>query len=496
MDDPASRAGTLLGDYRLHALIAESPVTYTWQAEQASIGRPVVLFELKPSAFQRREEFLADIRAKAAIDHPLTGSVYEAVSTEEHCYATLEHLPGTSLEARMNAGQTLRPYKVSQILRRVAEACLTLETAGVSTAAIGADDIFLDDHGVVRIANLARAGDRPPGRSSDDILTLGRTLPPLVADSHPGASRMITLLAWMRGENLGRTMTWVEVRSYSEQIEQQLAETSPKIAAAPHTARALSKKSPLPLILGISAVVFATGIGIMALRGKNGGKESLDLPPPVVVLAGAHPSPDGGSNTLTAFSLAGHEVTISEYAGFLSALAALPADRRGTYDHHNQPADKDGHEPEAWTSIYSAAKAGGQWEGRPMSRDCPVVNVDWWDATAYCNWNACRLPTQEEWFAALRLHLADPSSLRPAGWSAVQQIPPTDRSPSGLNGMAGSVSEWTASHAVNPANPLGEKSWVIIGGSFLKPATGALSREWTDNRSLRRPDLGFRVVLP
>ena len=68
MDDPRSRAGSMLGDYRLEALIGESPITLTWMAEQASIRRPVVLFELKSSAFGRREDFLADIRAKAAVD--------------------------------------------------------------------------------------------------------------------------------------------------------------------------------------------------------------------------------------------------------------------------------------------------------------------------------------------------------------------------------------------------------------------------------------------
>jgi hypothetical protein len=47
---------------------------------------------------------------------------------------------------------------------------------------------------------------------------------------------------------------------------------------------------------------------------------------------------------------------------------------------------------------------------------------------------------------------------------------------------------------VNPANPLGQKLWVIIGASYLKPANGALAREWTDDRALRRPDLGFRLA--
>ena len=47
----------------------------------------------------------------------------------------------------------------------------------------------------------------------------------------------------------------------------------------------------------------------------------------------------------------------------------------------------------------------------------------------------------------------------------------------------------------HPANPLGERKWVIIGGSYLKPGSNALTREWTDDRSLRRADLGFRVVF-
>src|SRR5690606_3187961 len=100
----------------------------------------------------------------------------------------------------------------------------------------------------------------------------------------------------------------------------------------------------------------------------------------------------------------------------------------------------------------------------------------------------------DEWFAGLRQDLPDPAGLRPAAFAAVQDISPADRTPSGLSGMAGSVSEWTSSPAVNPANPLGEKGWVIIGGSYLKPGKGALEREWTDNRGLRRPDLGFRIV--
>lgn len=493
MEDSRSRTGSMLGDYRLQTLIGESPLTLTWLAEQASIRRPVVLFELKSSAFSRREDFLGDIRVKAAVDHPLVGSVYEAVSTPEHCYATLERLPGSSLMERSQAREGLKPVQLANILRRVADASLVMEAGEIATSSMGLDDIFLDSHGVVRVANLARAGARSPARSAEDILALGKELPRLLADGLPGSSRVATLLAWMRGEGLDRTLTWEEVRAYAEQIEQQLTETP--LVAAPKTARAIPGKSPLPLVLAAAAVLCIAGIGLLALRGKGGsGEAAVPLPPAVAIPAGEHPLPDGGKGELAAFSLSGHEVTIREYSEFLDELARLSPERKGIYDHRDQPAGKSGHEPGDWAAMRTAAKTGGQWDGRPIGEDYPVVNVDWWDAAAYCAWKGCRLPSQEEWFAALRKDLPDPAVLRAAGWGSARESSPGDRTPAGLCGMAGSVSEWTSSFAANPANPLGEEGWVICGASFLEQGGGALARRWVADRGLRSADLGFRVV--
>ncbi len=492
MDDFRLRAGTIIGDYRLDEVLAESPTSLTWLAEQQSIRRTVVVIELKPTALHSRDAFLADVRAQAAVDHPLIGSVYEAVTLPDHCFAALERLPGASLADRLHAREAMKPAQVAHILRRVAEASLTLESDGTSTTAMHAGDVFLDSHGVVRVANLARAGKREPGRSTADVVALGRELVPLVADGRPGASRMLTLLAWMRGEGLDRSLTWTEVRSYAEQIEQQLAEAP--AAAAPPTARAQPKKSPLPLVLSLAAVAIAAGVGVLALKGKGSGKATAALPSPVTIPPGNHPLPDGGTTALPAFAIAAHEVTIGEYEEFLKILATLPADRQTAYDHASQPAGKAGHEPDGWADMLAAIKSGGQWQGRVISRDCPIVNVDWWDAMAYCEWKTVHLPTEEQWWAAMRLQLPEPSSLRPAGWGPVQEIAPTDRTPAGLLGMAGSVAEWTRSQSLNPANPLGEKNWVLMGGSYLKPSSGATAREWTADRALRRPDLGFRVV--
>jgi hypothetical protein len=327
---------------------------------------------------------------------------------------------------------------------------------------------------------------------------MGAVLPSLVADGHPGTSRVLTVLAWMRGEGIDRHLSWEQVRSYGEQIEGQLVELPPPTDAL-HTARVRVRRSPMSKILGLMAVVALVVGGVMFFKRDRPAPPpvvEIGLPPPVLVEAGDHPSPDGGTGRLPTFLLSACEVTIGEYGTFLQVLENLEPGKREIFDLDDQPATKSGHEPDDWAEMLEAAQKGGTWNGRSMSLNCPVVGVDWWDAAAYCDWKGGRLPTQEEWFAALRSKVEKPEFLQPAAWGPVTAIGLNDRTPNGLRGMAGSVAEWTRRPAVNPANPLGPRRYVIIGGSFLKPSGGSLAREWTDDRLMRRPDLGFRIVLP
>ncbi len=473
----------MLGEYRLLELKSETACTRVWVAEQTSIARRAIVLQRKHDSPQDKDSFLADMCAKAAVDYPIVGSVYEAVDEETDCYAALEFLPGKHLAACVAEGKRIGPAALITSLRRVAETFHQHATLQQATTPLRLADIFLDDHGITRVKNLVTAGHPDPVCAAEDIFLLGTHLPALLEENGAGASRTKLLLGWMRGEGLNVPLTWEQVRGYCLQIEQQLGES----AAAP--AAPLPRPRPL-LLWGVPAVAAAllAATWFFAIAPRQAPEEltgPVVFPPPVAI---------PGTGSVEAFLISPHETTIAEYEEFLGALEILaPSDNNTLYDDPAQPAAKTNHVPDDWTALLAAAKDRGMWKNMRVAPDSPVVGVDWWDATAFANWQRGRLPSEEEWTAALRHGGTAPETIPAAPWQSFNPAS-ADRTPSGIFGMAGSVTEWTREPVADPSNPLGAKKMVLMGGSYLKPGSNALSRDWVDERSLRRADLGFRIL--
>ena len=527
--------GLDLGNYHIEARLEQGAHGPIYRAIQKNMGRKVRLYTLDRTLANDSSEierFMANASAKANVRHPYVSAVYEAGEDSGLYFYSGEFVPGRSLQAVREAGDFLDERTALQVMRVASEALAYFSREKIGHTSLSASCLLVGPNGRVRMANIATHQDQAKSTSADEMRALGR----IVAEVLPGSPQKIGVRNFASSLAAGETAypDWNGLLQQVTLMEPEVApEDADKLEAQERTAtrviQAAKDRQRRSMIASSAVSLCLLGLALGFLwwflfRPKGGdlriSHRMIEIP------AGDFIYQAGEKLSLPTFYIDEFEVTIGQYAEFLKFLEQNP-EAAAKFEHPGQPKGKS-HVPVDWADqnlatgpmpgYYTRAKKWGRFHDAALDVNCPVFGVDWFDAYAYANWKGRRLPTEQEWEKAARgtqgrkypwgndpnLSKAnsgndlDPNPQRGGEKDGYKRWSPVDgkmedKSPFGVVGLAGNVSEWTASSDEDPRMQ-GNKIPVIRGGNWKNPDY-SLTRRVLLLTSLQTDEaLGFRTA--
>lgn len=521
--------GAVLGAYIVQEFQGRRGSTLDYLAWHQGMSRHVVLHVLDEAAASdpgAAEAFLADAKAKAAVTHPYLLAVQETGESGGWRFFSSDFLPGHTLGALAESGHRLDDRVALSALLTAAEVSQHFKKQSLPRRDMTPDDLLLDASLRPRLVNVACAGRTGPTDEPAEVRAFAAALAHVASEggaAHAVASALVSEAApdWQGAQTMIEAAKPKPVPKNTVELTARAQASKQMLVASKQ-----EQKKRLLITAGLSTVLVVLA-GFLLYRFWWATKERQIMAGMVRVPAGEFVYQDGQKITLPEFWIDRYEVTIADYKEFLDYLAQHPGDA-AKFDHPEQPrgkshvpidwADKEELTPPAWGYYRAASTRGTYKKIFPLTVDYPVFNVDWYDAYAYAKWKGRRLPTEQEWEKAARGtdgrmypwgQAEDPKrantsrDLKPnpqeggeidgsRRWSRVDQ-PAGDESPWGARGMAGNVSEWTASTAPHEKEPSVEVP-VIRGGNWQAPDFAVTRRRAILDKLEGKDTLGFRTV--
>jgi len=518
-DDLGELAGQPFGAYLIDRKIADGRWGTVYFAVQLSINRPVgieILDAAKASDELTRERFIADARAKAQVQHPSILAVYEAGEADGRYFYAHEYVDGSTLATLKLSGDRLDEPAALKVLRVAAEGLAYLTSHHIPHQTPDASSISVGNNGQAHLANLAAQATDDQLTPEQEIQALGRIMLSVLPAIQSLSQGLRDLLKGMVQTGPEALTTWGQVLQGIKAIEPKVipieaakitAQDRAAIAAV-ELARKQQKRALYFSIGSVISLLILVGVLVYWLYASNERTldEQIDIP------AGEFLFANGETKNLPEFWIDKYEVTYGQYGKFVKFLEEHPTSE---YDDPRQPRIKTAamHKPEHWDIYYLNAVAGKSAHSVKIDLNCPVMEVDFWDAYAYAKWRGRELPTEEQWEKAARGIKGftypwgedfDPKKVNSGAdfdqahpdakgaidgfnyWNPVDKIK-GDKSPFGVMGMAGNVREWT-----NTWDPVKRRP-VVKGGSYLSKDVRLDQRAEMDPATINE-SLGFRTI--
>lgn len=161
-----------LGQYKILEPAGSGALGDVYRARDTRVGRTVAITVVSDQIAanpERREQFLRDARAAAAVSHPNIVTLYDVGEDDGRLYLVYEFVQGQTLKTIIG-GRPLNPRRAVDVAGQIAEALADAHAADLVHGAITADTIVVSPKGHAKITDfgLAAWSTEGAGRAGGD----------------------------------------------------------------------------------------------------------------------------------------------------------------------------------------------------------------------------------------------------------------------------------------------------------------------------------------
>jgi serine/threonine-protein kinase len=149
-----------LGDYTILDSIGSGTMGQLYRARDTRYGRTVAIRVVDPAISEdadRRQQFLADARAAAALSHPNIAALYEIGEAGDRLYLACEYVPGQPLASEIG-GRPMNRRRAVHLAVQIADALADAHSAGIVHGRLCSRTIVVTPKGNAKLLDVGLTG--------------------------------------------------------------------------------------------------------------------------------------------------------------------------------------------------------------------------------------------------------------------------------------------------------------------------------------------------